>query len=232
MPTGKYELDGKLLPGTTTIIGKFKNSGALIHWAWKQGMDGIDYRETRDQAGEQGTSVHYLAESYIKKWSYEEPTDEKVIKAFNKFKEWWDEQHHEVLWTEKQMVSPKLKYGGCPDLLVKKLVLYQNEKGYKTFVPLIILVDFKTGKAIYEDTVIQLGAYAQLIQETDNINIDKAIIVRLPKDNSKLEIKEFSKKDLKLGFAQFKLFRKGWDNHAKIERLFTKNKRSKKYVNR
>ena len=42
MPTGKYELDGKLLPGTTTIIGKFKNSGALIHWAWKQGMDGID----------------------------------------------------------------------------------------------------------------------------------------------------------------------------------------------
>ena len=90
MPTGKYELDGKLLPGTTTIIVKFKNSGALIHWAWKQGMDGIDYRETRDQAGEQGTSVHYLAESYIKKWSYEEPTDEKVIKAFNKFKEWWD----------------------------------------------------------------------------------------------------------------------------------------------
>ena len=24
MPTGKYELDGRLLPGTTTIIGKFK----------------------------------------------------------------------------------------------------------------------------------------------------------------------------------------------------------------
>ena len=220
MPTGKYELDGRLLPGTTTIIGKFKNSGALIHWAWKQGMDGIDYRETRDQAGEQGTSVHYLAESYIKKWSYEEPTDEKVIKAFNKFKEWWDNIGDvKIIWTEKQMVSKKYLYGGCPDLLVKKNGKY-------------ILIDFKTGKAIYEDTVIQLGAYGQLIKETDNIDIDKAIIVRLPKDNSKLEIKEFSKKDLKLGFAQFKLFRKGWDNHAKIERLFTKNKRSKKYVNR
>ena len=125
----------------------------------------------------------------------------------------------ELVWTEKQMVSKKYLYGGCPDLLVKK-----NKK--------YILIDFKTGKAIYEDTVIQLGAYGQLIKETDNIDIDKAIIVRLPKDNSKLEIKEFSKKDLKLGFAQFKLFRKGWDNHAKIERLFTKNKRSKKYVNR
>ena len=115
------------------------------------------------------------------------------------------------------MVSKKYLYGGCPDLLVKK-----NKK--------YILIDFKTGKAIYEDTVIQLGAYGQLIKETDNIDIDKAIIVRLPKNNSKLEIKEFSKKDLKLGFAQFKLFRKGWDNHAKIERLFTKYKRRKKYV--
>tara|TARA_R110002051_G_scaffold229292_1_gene291313 strand:- start:906 stop:1586 length:681 start_codon:yes stop_codon:yes gene_type:complete len=226
MPTGKYELDGKLLPGTTTIIGKFKNSGALIHWAWKQGLEQIDYRTTRDTAGSQGTSVHNLAESFIKGRDYEEPTDEKVIKAFNKFKEWWikfvefpNSDKFEIGWTEQQMVSKKYLYGGCPDLLVKKNGKY-------------ILIDFKTGKAIYEDTVIQLGAYAQLIQETDNINIDKAIIVRLPKDNSKLEIKEFSKKDLKLGFAQFKLFRKGWDNHAKIERLFTKNKRSKKYVNR
>jgi len=123
------------------------------------------------------------------------------------------------------MVSKKYLYGGCPDLLVKK---YNKKKDKDE----MILIDFKTGKAIYEDTVIQLGAYGQLIKETDNIDIDKAIIVRLPKDNSKLEIKEFSKKDLKLGFAQFKLFRKGWDNHAKIERLFTKNKRSKKYVNR
>ena len=220
MPTGKYELDGRLLPATTTIIGKFKNSNALIHWAWKEGVAGRDWKKTRDTAGSQGTSVHYLAESYIKKWSYEEPTDEKVIKAFNKFKEWWDNIGDvKIIWTEKQMVSKKYLYGGCPDLLLKI-----NNK--------FCLCDLKTGKAIYEDTVIQLGAYGQLITETDNINIDKAIIVRLPKDNSKLEIKEFSKKDLKLGFAQFKLFRKGWDNHAEIEKLFTKNKRSKKYVNR
>ena len=182
---------------------------------------GLDYRETRDTAGSQGTSVHYLAESYIKGWDYEEPTDEKVIKAFNKFKEWWISLSNkfELVWTEKKMVSKKYLYGGCPDLLLKI-----NNK--------FCLCDLKTGKAIYEDTVIQLGAYGQLIKETDNIDIDKAIIVRLPKDNSKLEIKEFSKKDLKLGFAQFKLFRKGWDNNEKIERLFTKNKRNKKYVNR
>jgi hypothetical protein len=90
MPTGKYELDGRLLPGTTTIIGKFTNKEVLINWAWKEGIAGRDWKKTRDTAGSQGTSVHYLAESYIKKWSYEEPTDEKVIKAFNKFKEWWD----------------------------------------------------------------------------------------------------------------------------------------------
>ena len=26
----------------------------------------------------------------------------------------------EVVWTERNMVSEKLKYGGCPDLLVRK----------------------------------------------------------------------------------------------------------------
>ena len=31
MPTGKYELDGRLLPGTTTVIGKFTNKEALIN---------------------------------------------------------------------------------------------------------------------------------------------------------------------------------------------------------
>jgi len=229
MPTGKYELDGRLLPGTTTIINKFKSSGALIHWAWKQGKDGLDYRETRDKAGSQGTSVHYLAESYIKGWDYEEPTDEKVIEAFGKFKEWWDEFskpviknqvfHFDIVWTEKQMVSKKYFFGGCPDLLIKRHGLH-------------ILIDFKTGKSIYQETVSQMGAYAQLIFENDNFAIDKAIIVRLPKDNSDLEIKEFSSKDLKLGFANFKLFRKAWDYDAEIEKLFTKNKRSKKYVNR
>ena len=38
MPTGQYKLsNGKLVVGTTTVIGRFKDSNALIHWAWDCG---------------------------------------------------------------------------------------------------------------------------------------------------------------------------------------------------
>jgi len=66
VPTGIYKLkDGTLVPGTTTIIGAFKDSGGLVHWAWQQGKAGLDYRNTRDKAAERGTNVHDLAECYI-----------------------------------------------------------------------------------------------------------------------------------------------------------------------
>ena len=49
----------------------------------------------------------------------------------------------EVVWTERNMVSEKLKYGGCPDLLVRK---YNKEIDKHE----MILIDFKTGKGVYQ----------------------------------------------------------------------------------
>ena len=52
MPTGQYKLsNGKLVVGTTTVIGRFKDSNALIHWAWDCGKKGLDYRQERDSRG-------------------------------------------------------------------------------------------------------------------------------------------------------------------------------------
>jgi hypothetical protein len=185
MPTGNYQLsNGKLVKGTTTIIGRFKNANALIHWAWTCGRDGKDYRQERDKAGEQGTSVHDCAEKYILGIDFELPEDKKVQKAFNKFKEWWD----------------------------------KDENGN------YILIDFKTGKQIYNDTIIQLGAYSWLISENDNIQVNKGIIVRLPKNNSKIEIKEFIREQLIFGWEQFTLYLQAYDNDAIIDRYFRKEK--------
>ncbi len=40
-PKGGYrDADGKRIPGVTTIIGRFKESGALIRWAYGRGRDG------------------------------------------------------------------------------------------------------------------------------------------------------------------------------------------------
>ena len=136
----------------------------------------------------------------------------EVQKAFNKFKEWWDQQNYEIVWTEKQMVCETYEFGGCPDLLVK------DENGN------YILIDFKTGKQIYNDTIIQLGAYSWLISENDNIQVNKGIIVRLPKNNSKIEIKEFIREQLIFGWEQFTLYLQAYDNDAIIDRYFRKEK--------
>ena len=33
-PSEGYRIDGKRVPSVTTIIGRFKESGALLRWAW------------------------------------------------------------------------------------------------------------------------------------------------------------------------------------------------------
>ena len=111
-----------------------------------------------------------------------------------------------VIWTEKKFISKKLMFGGCPDLLVKKDGKY-------------ILVDFKTSKAMYSDMIIQLSCYAELIRENDGIEIDRAVIVRFPKDNDDTEIRKFSKEELAVGLKQFKLLRKAFDIDKDLNKL-------------
>lgn len=111
-----------------------------------------------------------------------------------------------VIWTEKKYKSKKLKFGGCPDLLVKKDGKY-------------ILVDLKTSKAIYSDMLIQLSCYAELIRENDGIEIDRAVIVRFPKDDDDTEIRKFTKEELAVGLKQFKILRKAFDLDKDLNKI-------------
>ena len=57
-PKGGYrDEDGKRIPGVTTVIGRFKESGALIRWAYGRGRDGEELYESRDKAAEAGTAA-------------------------------------------------------------------------------------------------------------------------------------------------------------------------------
>ena len=58
--------EGKRLPSVTTIIGRFKDSGGFVHWAWDLGIQGIDYRKVRDAAADAGTIAHHLVEADIR----------------------------------------------------------------------------------------------------------------------------------------------------------------------
>ena len=209
MPTGNYLLKGKKVPSVTTIIGRFKNATGLIIWSNKLGLKGINYFDELNKAAEAGTSLHDLAELHIKGEEYQLPDDPTVRHCFNQFLEWWNNTNYKVTWTEKKMGSKKLEVGGCPDLLVDGKVL----------------IDFKTSKAIYSDMIIQLSAYAELIKESEGIEIDKAIIVRFPKEDDDTEIKEFSKEDLAVGLKQFKLLRKAFDIDKDLNKILKRKKK-------
>ena len=212
MPTGDYILKDKKLPSVTTIIGRFKNAIGLIIWSNQLGLKGLNYFDELKNAGNIGTNLHDLAELAILKKDYQIPEDPTVLHCFNQFLEWWDNLTCEVIWTEKKYISKELNVGGCPDLLVKKDGKY-------------ILVDFKTSKAIYSDMIIQLSCYAELIRENDGIEIDRAVIVRFPKDNDDTEIRKFTKEELAVGLKQFKLLRKAFDIDKDLNKLLKGRKK-------
>jgi len=206
MPTGDYIINNKKLPSATQVIGRFKNAMGLIIWSNQLGLKGLNYFDELKKAGNTGTSLHDLAELYILEKNYELPDDPIAVHCFEQFVEWWDSLDCEVIWTEKKYTSKKLNVGGCPDLLIKKDGKY-------------VLVDFKTSKAVYSDMLIQLSCYAELIKENDGIEIDRAVIVRFPKDDDETEIKKFFKDDLAVGLKQFKLLRKAFDLDKDLNKI-------------
>lgn len=161
-PTGRPKAgyrtaDGKRVPGTTTIISKFRDPGGLIHWAWDLGMQGIDYNKVREDAASAGTLAHDLVQQWIRAPN-RAPTVEgepeitaKAWNAFNQFLKWAESSRLVVTETELPLVSEKHRYGGTLDAMMVNGCLS--------------LGDWKTSNAVYGDYLFQLGAYALLWEE-------------------------------------------------------------------
>ena len=70
-PKGGYkDKDGNKVPGVTTIIGRFKDSGGLLWWAFGQGKlaeqgEINSLYDKRDEAADFGTLAHDLVELHI-----------------------------------------------------------------------------------------------------------------------------------------------------------------------
>ena len=150
---------GERIPGTTTIIGRFKESGGLLHWAFKQGQSGAPnlYAE-RDKAADAGTLAHELIEAHIlgrEPGTQMAPTEimTKAENAFEQFLEWRDQTKIEIVATERAYVSEKHQFGGTVDAVGRDM------KGR------IVLLDWKSSNGVYVDYLMQLAAYALLLEE-------------------------------------------------------------------
>lgn len=207
MPTpreGYYLKDGTRVPGTTTVIGRFKESGAIVHWAWEQGKAGKDYRATKQSAADSGTMAHALVEASIKgeiapTFPDAEPdVIARAVAAFGAYCTWASQSKLEILVTEPRLISEVHRFGGTLDAIG-----YLNGS--------LCLLDWKTSNAVYSDYLLQLAAYKVLWEENNPSDLITGglHLCRFAKEHG--DFAHHFYPNLDDAWEQFTLFRRAYD---------------------
>ena len=165
---------GNRLPSVTTVLGVL-NKPALLSWAWECGTKGLDYRKVRDDAASVGTLAHYLILCHLKgekpdTSEYSAQDLDRAETCLIKYWDWEKTSYIKPILVETPLVSEHYGFGGTIDLL-------GDTDG------LFVLVDHKTGKAIYPEMFYQLAAYQRLLVENGYI-IANARILRIGRNEN------------------------------------------------
>lgn len=166
----RYWLDGKPIPGVTSLLGDGLPKPALVRWAAKSVAefvadntehmrDAYDWMDRaqlvamlkqtpwseRDKAAVRGTDVHDLAERLAHGEEVEVP--EHLSAYVNGYVAWLDHWRPEVIWTERPVANRQWWFAGKPDAVVRMTG--------QTW-----LLDWKTAKGVYGDNALQVASYA------------------------------------------------------------------------
>jgi len=150
-----YKLkDGTRVPGTTTITGLL-NKPFLIKWANDLGLEGIDSTKYRDEAAEAGTVAHEMISAHLQGMKidtsiYSPLSVDLAENSFLSYLEWEKSHSIEPIIVESPFLHEIMKYGGTVDC-------YCKLDGIPT------LLDFKTGKAIYDEYFVQVAGYREIL---------------------------------------------------------------------
>ena len=166
--------DGTKVPGATTITGLLNKPG-LIKWANDLGLEGIDVTKYVDEAAAIGTLAHQMVQDHLQKRptvtsNYSAIQIDLAQNSFLSYLNWEAGHHIEPIICEEPMVSEKRRYGGTVDC-------YCLLDGVPT------IVDFKTGKAIYDEYFFQVAAYKELLIEHGH-PVEAIKILRIGRDET------------------------------------------------
>lgn len=179
---GYYAADGKRIPSVTTILGRFKDSSGLIKWAYRQGIEHQllrsngqpapnDLYDVTQKAADAGTIAHDLIEQHLlqgqeQDWKAfvareefkhysdnEQGVVDRAMNGYAQFKKWIAQTNLKITHTELSLKSEKYRFGGTLD------GAGVDANGDR------VLIDWKTSNAVYEDYLVQLAAYALLLEE-------------------------------------------------------------------
>ena len=205
-PTHTYKVGGKKVPSVTGITSRGLIKDGLTNWKVQFPLgqakreinrmlnDNIQLdrlslekifaeaegatNKIMKEAERIGTVVHGLVEDYLKGKEIPTQNDKRVVNCWNLFLKWWENQEYEPIEIEKKLYSKKYNYAGTLDLVVK------DKEGN------LVLIDIKTSNQISFDYYLQLNAYWFAYEEETKQKISKALVVRLPKSDKKIDVQE------------------------------------------
>lgn len=189
---------GKKCRSVTTILGNNLgwNKQVLIGWARRQALAGHDPELVLKEAANIGTLTHYLVECDIKDEipdtsTYSAEQIEKANNGFEGFKQWRKAYKPQFIGTELVLVDDELEVGGTADQVAK-------------IGGQIVVGDIKTSKFLYDDHIIQLGAYCHMYERMQpKAAIEYGYILRLDKETGAFTHHNISRKQLNWGWKVF-----------------------------
>lgn len=164
----RYRLDGRPVPGVTTLLNKGLPKPALTKWSAKVVAEYVADNEAsvdslrqmgrgpmvdalkampwqnRDDAALRGTDIHALAEALAHGEKVDVP--ESVSDAVTGYVTWLDQTQPEIVWTERPVANRLWWYAGKPDVVC----VIKGETW---------LLDWKTARGVYGDNALQVVMY-------------------------------------------------------------------------
>ena len=188
------------VPNVTTILGMKDKSRALLFWQQRCIKEAFEQRfpvgkafkfdeiqrnkaidiitgaadAERKQAADIGMIVHKYIEARILGSLASLPENTEARNACIAFNNWIGDNVIEPVFTERMCYSRKYNYCGTADLVAKI-----NGK--------MTCLDFKSSKAIYNETCLQVSAYAEAFCEETGIDIEQRAALRCDKADASYE---------------------------------------------
>lgn len=197
----RYFFDGKPVPAVTTILGRLAKP-ALIQWAADCAVEHMAavlespagflmssipgeleaarkaHAKIRDAAGDVGTFIHdYARRRLAGEQVVVADADEPTRKAIDAFEKWRSEREIVPIALERRVFSKAEWYAGTCDF-------FGHIDGR------LSILDFKTGKGIYDEFWLQTSGYKHaLAEELPGLDVHNALrwIVRLDKKTGDFE---------------------------------------------
>jgi hypothetical protein len=225
--------DGKQVPGTTTIGGRFADKSALIAWSHKQGLAaGILYHAENPRSHITLQDVEAGKElcASIARRTLTEARDQ-AADAGHVVHQWIQDDVHGRPLTEHQFVSDEIiEKARAAFAAFKEWAARVGLRIIATEIPLVhsalryggtldaigmvdgelSLLDWKSGNRCYPEHLIQQAAYRELLRDAREQLGDRALpvpesatLVRLDKETGKPHARSFGADSLDIGWHFF-----------------------------